>query len=162
MSLQLRETSQDKLKLNRNIVYIASPWFNESQSERLEKVYNLVLSFGFSPWSAKYDGIVVPFNASREVRRKAFKENLEVINKSRFIVVITDEKDVGTLWEMGYAYSIHKPIIGYAETLGDKPFNLMLAESCNSVAKSLNELSDILTYYVERGVFPVIGVDNVE
>ena len=36
---------------------------------------------------------------------------------------------MGTIWEAGYAYGIGKPVIYFAETLGDNPFNSMLSES---------------------------------
>ena len=50
---------------------------------------------------------------------------------------------MGTIWEAGVAYQSKKPIIYYAETLGDKPFNLMLAMT-GKVAKNENELLMLL------------------
>ena len=44
-------------------------------------------------------------------------------------MAITDEKDIGTIWEAGYAYGIGKEVVYYAETLGNNPFNIMLSES---------------------------------
>ena len=56
---------------------------------------------------------------------------------------------MGTIWEAGYAYGIGKPVIYFAETLGDNQFNLMLAQSGRDVFTSqdevtVNALSDAL------------------
>jgi hypothetical protein len=63
-------------------------------------------------------------------------------------VAVTDYKDVGTIFECGYAYRSGKSIIYFAETLGDKPFNLMLAESGTIIIRSTSELNRIL-YNIE-------------
>ena len=48
---------------------------------------------------------------------------------------------MGTIWEAGYAYGINKPVIYFAETLGDNKFNLMLAQSGRDVFMSQDEVT---------------------
>ena len=55
-------------------------------------------------------------------------------------MAITDEKDIGTIWEAGYAYGIGKEIVYYAETLGNNPFNVMLGKSGIGIFTNHNDL----------------------
>ena len=48
---------------------------------------------------------------------------------------------MGTIWEAGYAFGINKPIIYFAETLGNGQFNLMLARSGNVVYQNMADIS---------------------
>lgn len=108
--------------------YLASPFFKDSQIQREEAVKNALRKEGYTVYSPRENGILTP-DATDEVRTKIFKENCEAIQKSRRILAITDEKDIGTIWEAGYAYGIGKEVVYYAETLGDNPFNVMLGKS---------------------------------
>ena len=60
------------------------------------------------------------------------------------LVAVTDHKDIGTIFECGVAYLATTPIIYYAETLGNKPFNLMLAESGVAIVRSPEELLTLI------------------
>lgn len=108
--------------------YLASPFFKDSQIQREEAVKNLLRNEGYTVYSPRENGILTP-DATDEVRTKIFKENCEAIQKSHRIFAITDEKDIGTIWEAGYAYGIGKEVVYYAGTLGDDPFNVMLGKS---------------------------------
>lgn len=108
--------------------YLASPFFKDSQIQREEAVKNLLRNEGYTVYSPRENGVLTP-DATDEVRTKIFKENCEAIQKSHRIFAITDEKDIGTIWEAGYAYGIGKEIVYYAGTLGNDPFNVMLGKS---------------------------------
>lgn len=112
-------------------LYLASPFFNEEQVEREERLKKKLRDFGFEVFSPK-ENCFCPPNASLELRRKTFEDNIYSINDCDAIFVITNGKDMGTIFEAGYAYGIHKPIIYYCEGL-EGQFNLMLAQSANLV-----------------------------
>lgn len=122
--------------------YLASPFFNEQQIEREEFVKNTLRNNGFSVYSPRENGVLTP-DATDEVRTKIFTENCEAIQRSKKVLAITDGKDIGTIWEAGYAYGIGKPVVYYAETLGDNPFNVMLGKSGIGVALSRYEIMDM-------------------
>ena len=119
--------------------YLASPFFKDSQIQREEAVKNALRKEGYTVYSPRENGILTP-DATDEVRTKIFKENCEAIQKSRRILAITDEKDIGTIWEAGYAYGIGKEIVYYAETLGNNPFNVMLGKSGIGIFTNHNDL----------------------
>ena len=122
--------------------YIASPFFNEEQIDRVERIKKVLDEKGLAYYSPK-DDFQVQENATKEEREKCFLNNLMAIQSSCFVLVVTDGKDMGTIFEAGYSYAFKKPIVYFAETLGDNPFNLMLAESGIAVLRSTDELKDI-------------------
>jgi nucleoside 2-deoxyribosyltransferase len=122
-------------------IYIASPFFNEEQLERVMFIEDILKEHDFEYFSPRLDTYVKP-NSNNNERNNAFYANLNAIDDAQLIVVITDGKDVGTIFEAGYAYAKGIRIIYFAETLGDKPFNLMLAISGSKICKSRKEFEN--------------------
>ena len=83
-------------------VYFASPWFNDDQAEREERVKGKLRELGFNVWSPK-DNCVCSRIADEEMRKKVFSDNVENIKSCDTIFAITDGKDMGTIWETGFA-----------------------------------------------------------
>ena len=137
-------------------VYFASPWFNSEQAEREDRVKNKLRELGFNVWSPKDNCICSPI-ADEEMRQKVFGDNVYNIETCDILFAITDGKDMGTVWEAGFANGINymlKPtdrriiIVYYCETLGSNgQFNLMLAQSGDIVItkfEDLNKLPDLI------------------
>lgn len=120
--------------------YFASPFFNPEQVEREERMIKHLRGLGFRVFSPK-ENCHLDAKASSKSREDVFRTNCEAINRSRAVFAVTDGKDMGTIWEAGYAYGINKPIIYFAETLGENKFNLMLAESGKDVYLSQSEVT---------------------
>ena len=74
-----------------------------------------------------------------------FSGNLHHIETADFVLVNTRDKDIGTIWESGYAYAHKKPIVYFCGGLpkGAK-FNLMLARSGVKVCTNFEQLEDYL------------------
>ena len=108
--------------------YLASPFFNDEQIKREETIKKTLRGYGFTVYAPREHGIVGSL-ASQEAVTSTFNSNVEAIDNSRMVLAITDGKDMGTIWEAGYAYGNNIPIVYYAETLGNNPFNIMLSES---------------------------------
>lgn len=121
--------------------YLASPFFKDSQIQREEAIKNALRNEEYTVYSPRENGVLTP-DATDEVRTKIFKENCEAIQKSHRVLAITDEKDIGTIWEAGYAYGIGKEVVYYAETLGDNPFNVMLGKSGIGIFTEYSDLVD--------------------
>ena len=134
-------------------VYLASPWFNPEQEHRHDVVLHLLRQHT-EDVRAPREIFSCPPDADAKTRTTTYRNNLKEIRKCRFVVAITDEKDQGTHVEWGYAMAYGTPIVGVALTLGDRPFNLMLAESAHCTARTIPELEDILTYFDTNDVLP--------
>jgi nucleoside 2-deoxyribosyltransferase len=126
-------------------VYIASPFFNPEQLERVEFIEKLLSAHNIKYFSPRKDTYVKPDSTDAE-RKQAFNDNLKGIIDCDFVLAVTDGKDVGTIWEAGYAFSADVPVLYFAETLGDKPFNLMLAMSAKlGTCTSRDQLDSFLS-----------------
>jgi hypothetical protein len=126
--------------------YLAGPFFSPKQVEVVETLKALLEKYGHTVFSPM-DECLCPPDA----------DDKRAIKKCDAILVITDGKDMGTIFEAGAAYQLQlsreddqtepriKPMIYYfAQTLGDKPFNLMLAQSGQGFFKSYEELDQFL------------------
>ena len=108
-------------------LYLASPFFNDEQVEREERIKKKLRDLGITVLSPK-EFCFCPPDASDELREKVFADNINHINEADAVFAITNGKDMGTIFEAGYAYAINKPIIYFCEGLSGQ-FNLMLAQS---------------------------------
>ena len=122
-------------------IYFTGPWFNPDQAEEHSRIYELI-NDNFDVFNPKLAAIV-DTSMSSDKMVNVLLGNINAINESQLVVAITDRKDMGTIWETGYAYASKKPIIYYCETLGNNPFNLMLAKT-GKVARNEQELLDLL------------------
>lgn len=120
--------------------YLASPFFTEEQKERENAVKTILRSRGYRVFAPMENGIIEG-TSHPDFCKEIFQANVEAIQDSHTVLAITDGKDMGTIWEAGYAYGIGKPVVYYAETLGKNPFNIMLSESGVGVILSRETLA---------------------
>lgn len=110
-------------------VYIASGFFTSEQIEEIEFIKGELSKRGLTFFSPKDEAIVEP-NAETDWRQEVFAGNCLAIQRADMVIVNTNNKDMGTLFEAGYAYALNKPIIYVCFQLGPNgQLNLMLSES---------------------------------
>jgi nucleoside 2-deoxyribosyltransferase len=128
-------------------VFIASPFFNEEQVDRvfrLEKALsrNPYVSDVFSARFHQYEQLTF---GSPEWRRATFHNDLKFLRRADVMVAILDFEtsnvDSGTAFEVGYGYAMQKPIILINEKV--PIVNLMMAESLYAY---LTRVEDITSY----------------
>jgi len=149
-------------------IYLASPWFNDDQMSRMKSVLGVLHDWEAAGEHRKvyapYVEMLCPPDAGPDQRRKTYVTNVREAAFADVLVAVTDGKDIGTLYELGYAAcarewsSAHESedgrrpaygpvLIGVALTLGNAPFNLMLAEGLDVICKSLDDLYNVLIHY---------------
>jgi nucleoside 2-deoxyribosyltransferase len=139
--------------------YIAAPWFTPEQMNLLELVKNTVVQLDIDIFSPKDENMYTPGETSAI---DVLLGNCNAIEACDLIVVITNGKDVGTMWEAGYAFAIAKPIVYiWVDRLPGQKFNLMLAAS-GAVAYSMIELDELLKNFIEYGDFLDDGLNRGE
>jgi len=138
-------------------IYLASGWFNPTQDAeltQLEKIFDDRAEH-FELASPRRIFICPP-NAPKEVQDETFEGNLHHIKTSDFLIVNTRDKDIGTIWEAGYAFAFGRPIVYFCAGLpSGAKFNLMLARSGIKVCTSFEELEDYLDRAIESGELPI-------
>lgn len=122
-------------------IYLAGGWFTPEMEEEHTRIYNL-LKDDFDVFNPRIKGELFE-NSTGDDMSNILIGNIEGMKNADIIVMIYDRKDTGTIWESGFSYCLKKPIIYYAETLGDKKFNLMLAKT-GLFAKNEKELFEKL------------------
>ena len=145
--------------MENNKVYFASPWFTPEQEEREERLKAKLRSLGFVVHSPKEEAVCGAIS-DEGTRERIFRGNVRAINDCDIVFAITDGKDMGTIWEAGYAYGINTysnlydagpiKIVYYCETLGDGLFNLMLAQSGDIIITKFEDV-DKLPELLARG-----------
>ncbi|PEM08538.1 nucleoside 2-deoxyribosyltransferase [Bacillus wiedmannii] len=131
-------------------IYLASPFFNEAQLDRVAFVENVLGSRAnldvFSPRQEKYTEEF----GSMEWRETVFAANAKAILDGHIMVAVYDEEDSGTMAEIGIAAALNMPIIVFKET--DQPMNIMISEVAHAVIESREELEayDFSTFPSKR------------
>lgn len=108
-------------------VYLAGPFFNDEQLERISFVENKLEEYGFDVFSPRQASKIKPGSTHQDMI-DTFEGNISHINDADFVLAILDNNDVGTLFECGYAFSKNIPVLYFNETREKGP-NLMLALS---------------------------------
>ena len=122
-------------------VYLASPFFNETEIENVEYVEKILEDNGmtyFSPMRHEAEGEP----GTPEWAENIFQMDVEEIQKADAVVVLNygSYSDSGTAWECGYAVGIGKPVV-LVHVNRDGDSNLMM--HCGSTTNIyLDELKD--------------------
>ena len=138
-------------------IYLASGWFNPTQDAeltQLEKIFDDRADH-FELASPRRI-FVCPPGSPRSVQDETFSGNLHHIETADFLLVNTRDKDIGTIWEAGYAYAHKRPIVYFCAGLPEgAKFNLMLARSGIKVCTSFEELENYLDRTIETKELPI-------
>lgn len=123
-------------------VYLASPFFNEKEIERMEKVRDILREKGldvFVPMENQHKELEF---GSLEWRKATFESDVNGIDTADVVVAIISENydDSGTAWECGRAYTLNKPVVVVNVTGGT--INLMIADSLHALITSYDELRE--------------------
>ena len=137
-------------------IYLASGWFNPTQDRELSMLESIFDQRGeHFKLSSPRRIFVCPPDAPRSVQDETFEGNLAHIKNANFLVVNTRDKDIGTIWEAGYAHALNIPIVYFCAGLPEgAKFNLMLARSGIKVCTSFEQLEDYLDRTIETGSLP--------
>ena len=126
-------------------VYLASGWFNPTQAAELTRLEEICDSRSWIDLASPRRIFVCPPDAPKETQDATFDGNLHHINTANFLIVNTRDKDIGTIWEAGFAYASAVPIVYFCAGLPEgAKFNLMLARSGRKVCTSFEDLEDYL------------------
>lgn len=124
-------------------IYLASPFFNVVENERVDKVKEILDSKGLEVFSPKeHQNKHLEFGTI-EWRKATFKNDVDHIDWCDCVVAIICQgnyDDSGTAWELGYAYATNKPVI--LVNLTGEAINLMIADSLHALITSYEELKD--------------------
>jgi len=105
-------------------IYLAGPDVFFPEPKEIARGHREVLAdFGLDG-VFPLDNEVEPGGSPREMAQKIFELNCRLIDSCQGVLANMipfrgPSMDVGTAWEVGYAYAQGKPIVGYTEDLAD-------------------------------------------
>ena len=122
-------------------VYLASPFFNPVENERVDKVKEILEAKELEVFSPKEHQHKELEFGSKLWRKATFRNDVDHIDWCDIVVGIISNgnyDDSGTAWELGYAYATGKPII--LVNLTGETINLMIADSLYALITNYEEL----------------------
>lgn len=139
--------------MSKKKAYIAAPFFNSIQIAIVEELKEALFKSGYEYFSPKDESMFKQGDNPKQI----LDLNCRGIITSDFMIAVTDGKDVGTMWEAGYASAYNIPILycWFGRQEGQK-FNLMLAAS-GGVIHSMDEFKSAMEHYELNGGFYAIG-----
>jgi len=86
-------------------VYIASPFFNPTQLERVIWIEKNLGSLGIKFFSPRSFGTLqgMTIEEKRKASREIYNSNVDEIKDCTVLLAVLDSKDTGTTFELGYA-----------------------------------------------------------
>lgn len=121
-------------------VYLASPFFNETEIETMEKVKEILRAKGlnvFAPFENQNKHLEF---GSKEWREATFSRDVAGIDIADVVVAIIDGNycDSGTAWEIGNSVAKGKPVVVFNPT--KNTVNLMISDSLHAYIDSFEAL----------------------
>jgi nucleoside 2-deoxyribosyltransferase len=124
-------------------IYLASPFFNSEETNKLEIVKTILRDKGLDVFVPnEHQNPQLEFG-SLEWRAATFKSDVDAIDNCDVMVAINCQgnyDDAGTMWEIGYAFAKGIPVVVFNNT--GKTINLMIADSLHSLLTSYDELQE--------------------
>lgn len=134
-------------------IYLASPFFNETELTAVKRAEEILEKRGFTVFSPRKHPITAEREGSPAWSKATFIADRTYIDWADVVVMLYHGQysDSGTAWECGYAYGARTPVL--VVQLGENS-NLMVHEGCHANL-SLDELE---TYDFER--MPLRGYEG--
>lgn len=107
----------------RPIVYLAGPFFNLSQLWLVEQARTALIRMGLPVFSPFHD-------VGRGAAQDVVAQDLEGIKRAGVVLALADGMDAGTVYEIGYARALNRPVIVYSESETIEDRKMMDGSAC--------------------------------
>lgn len=107
----------------RRQVYLAGPFFDLAQVWMVQQARTSLMDMGLRVFSPYHD---IGLGSAEDVVDK----DLEGIRESDLVLAIADGLDAGTIYEIGYARALNKPVIVYSERHKGESLKMMEGSGC--------------------------------
>lgn len=106
------------------LIYLAGPFFTLSEMWMVNEVKNQIESFGMKVFSPYHELGIGPAD-------EVVEADIEGIKKCDAVYALFDGTDPGTLFEIGYARSIEKPVVILSENPKTEELKMYEGSGCN-------------------------------
>lgn len=135
-------------------IYLASGWFNPEQKRQMDEVYEVLCELKaedkidfFSPF---YNGVVLKMGDPdfKKKMKEVWALDINELIVSEMVVACTQDSDVGTVFECGYASAKKIPILCF-NSIPEFGLNLMLAQEARGFVKSKKDLRAAIESFIK-------------
>ncbi len=124
-------------------ITVIGPFFTHfshgaDQSEFIRALACALERDGNDVWCAAVHDVPLKPDAPLDLRREVFERDLRMLDECDVVVAVLDDFDSGTMFEMGYAHRLGKPIIGCFCVMAER-LNVMVAESPLAFCEGIEE-----------------------
>jgi nucleoside 2-deoxyribosyltransferase len=107
-------------------IYLAGPFFNIAQRWLIDEARMALQGMGLKVFSPLHD---IGLGGAHDVA----PQDLEGLKHSRAVLALVDGLDAGTIFEVGYARSLEKPVVALTECTAEEPLKMISGSGCNVV-----------------------------
>lgn len=120
--------------------YVAGPYETAEQVESMERLERVLKGRGKNLYLPRF---AMDVNVSGP--RAVFEDRIRAIGNSAALIANFDDKDPGTVFSMGYAYALGKPVYAYCEgILPNARISLMIDQAATAVLDGPADLESLL------------------
>lgn len=105
------------------VVYLAGPFFTLAELWLVDEARSNLLSLGLNVFSPYHD-------VGRGTAEDVVQRDLDGLDLCDVVFAIVDGLDAGTLYEIGYARSLKKPVVAYAENESMEDLKMLVGSGC--------------------------------
>ena len=143
MSETVSETSSSVTGESKHDFYVAGPFFNDAEVASMERLEASLEARGKTMFKPRFASDI-----DVEGPEACFRVDVAGIRDAGAVIANLIDDDPGTMFEIGYAYALGKPVYGYREGLKpDVTINLMIAQSVRTVFAGPEDLA----HYLQTG-----------
>lgn len=118
------------------LIYLASPFFTLGQRWVVDEARRCLLEFGLQVFSPVHD-------VGHGPAEMVAPEDLAMLEKCDAVFAILDGVDSGTVFEVGYARALKKPVYALAQTVGDEDLKMIVGSDCRVFADFVTALHHV-------------------
>lgn len=114
-------------------VYLAGPFFNIGQRWLIEESLGALRAMGLRVFSPLHE---IGLGDANSVA----PQDIDGLRRSRVVFALVDGLDAGTVFEVGFARSLNKPVVVFAESTPAEPLKMMIGTGCDVVPDFVSAL----------------------
>lgn len=118
--------SSGKFPQENNQIYLAGPFFTMTERWLIAQSRKHLTEQGFQVFSPLHD-------VGHGSAEKVVPEDIAAIKKSDLLFAILDGLDPGTLFEVGYARALNKPVVAFVQNEPAKDLKMLRGTNCELV-----------------------------
>lgn len=121
------ELSDKPLEDHEYHVYLAGPFFNIAQRWLVEESRQALRGMRLKVFSPLHD---IGLGSGQDVA----PQDLEGLKRCRAVLALVDGVDTGTVFEIGFARALNKPVVALAESTGEEALKMICGSGCDVVS----------------------------